>query len=339
MTKHQALRVACPRERNAQQPPKITATSHATTTQQTSAKALAYAFLERNKQRNDDEKNAVALTRKRECFDGGFVARVAGDNAPQIAQFQGPIIQATAPEHPPAIASLVSEYVATFRRTSYLSGRELREATEQLVRLGRNIDRLAPGFDWPAIWEREGALLAADPSAAWSDDAREAIAWLESLDVATVPPFIIAPEWPVPYPANLLMKLRAGIAQGPGGPHARQVMADLLRVMAAAKAAIASGQRLSPAQVIHGTGPTTRAAIALEWDKETTRRLVWLKTLTLENLPKAPFRFGAVDVADAGLWLARMKTDAAAGPGGPRARSGALQADVARLELMIGEME
>lgn len=183
-----------------------------------------------------------------------------------------------------------------------------------------------------------GVIKAVSPMVEWPKEAQEAIAWLEELDVTTVPPFLISPSWPVLSPGSFFERLRRDVDQGPRGPHAQQVASDLQRVMVATQEAIASGRRPTPAQLIHGSTQPTRATIKHEWDAETDRRIVWLDTVTL---PPTPFAFGSRGrVADADAFLRGLRTSITQGPDGPRARTGAIQADLALLErIVVGHKE
>ena len=58
----------------------------------------------------------------------------------------------------------------------------------------------------------------------------------------------------------------------------------------------------------------------------------WIGSITIDALPSAPFESGAGGrVIDAAKWLASLQSDARGGPKSPRAKYGALQADLRRV--------
>lgn len=72
----------------------------------------------------------------------------------------------------------------------------------------------------------------------------------------------------------------------------------------------------------------------LSWDPETSRLLEWFRTAVL---PPGPFALApAVTVADSALFRRSLEADIAAGPNGTRARYGALQKDLRRLQGLFG---
>lgn len=77
------------------------------------------------------------------------------------------------------------------------------------------------------------------------------------------------------------------------------------------------------------------ALVGPDWDAETARIIEWFKTT---SPPSEPFElFSHVKVIHPGRWWKNLKADIAAGPKGPRARYGALQADLKRLaEILEG---
>ncbi len=67
------------------------------------------------------------------------------------------------------------------------------------------------------------------------------------------------------------------------------------------------------------------------WDAETTRRIAWLREATLPM--DRPFRLmPGVTISDPALFFAALFFDIAEGPKGSRARYGALQGDLRRIE-------
>ena len=76
------------------------------------------------------------------------------------------------------------------------------------------------------------------------------------------------------------------------------------------------------------------ALVGAEWDAETTRNIEWF---LVTPPPVEPFElFPHVKVIHPGRWWHCLKGDIAAGPKGPRARYGALQADLKRLAKILG---
>ena len=76
------------------------------------------------------------------------------------------------------------------------------------------------------------------------------------------------------------------------------------------------------------------ALVGAEWDAETTRIIEWFQAT---EPPTEPFElFPHVKVIHPGRWWKTLKTDIAAGPKGPRARYGAIQADLKRLAEILG---
>jgi len=58
----------------------------------------------------------------------------------------------------------------------------------------------------------------------------------------------------------------------------------------------------------------------------------WVQTVTPDMLPAAPFAASdGVTVLDSGLWLESVQAEARCGPAGPRAKYGAIQADMRRI--------
>ena len=65
------------------------------------------------------------------------------------------------------------------------------------------------------------------------------------------------------------------------------------------------------------------------WDRETRRLVAWFRSA---SLPAQAFKLGpGLSVADARRFYLSLQQDIAAGPLGPRARTGALQADLRAL--------
>ncbi len=72
----------------------------------------------------------------------------------------------------------------------------------------------------------------------------------------------------------------------------------------------------------------------LAWDEETARLIEWFMRTPP---PAKPFELcRGVVILKPALWWASLKRDIADGPGGPRARHGALQADLRRLARVMG---
>lgn len=261
-----------------------------------------------------------------------ITAQSAAPERHQSSTEEAPEATSPAPEST-ELERQVGIYLSTFRRVSYLQGQELREASGRLASLSHKINQLDPGFDWHGVWKREAVIDPQPAGTEWPDDAREAIAWLEELDVTTVPPFLISPSWPVPYPVSFFERLRRDVARGPRGPHAQQVAMDLQRVLVATREAIASGRRPSPAQLLHGSTQPTKTTTKHGWDAETNRRIAWLTSITP---PAEPFRLDHQrTVALPASFIERLLQEVAMGPDSPRARTGAMQSDLAALELAL----
>ena len=74
----------------------------------------------------------------------------------------------------------------------------------------------------------------------------------------------------------------------------------------------------------------------VEWDPQTHCRIAWLMTLVPADLPNAGFQLDLHrKVSDPERFLARLSEEAARGPLSPRARAGAFQQDLAKLESVI----
>lgn len=72
------------------------------------------------------------------------------------------------------------------------------------------------------------------------------------------------------------------------------------------------------------------------WVGRDAELMAWAAGLSVEDLPAAPFTLRPGHVVQGGaLWLASLQADVAAGPRGPRARTGALQGDVATLRGLV----
>lgn len=70
-----------------------------------------------------------------------------------------------------------------------------------------------------------------------------------------------------------------------------------------------------------------------EWDAETKKNILWFKMGP--KLPDAPFSVeSGVTVLDKKKFLAAIEDDIAHGPGGPRALTGAIQSDLAKLRKL-----
>ena len=68
----------------------------------------------------------------------------------------------------------------------------------------------------------------------------------------------------------------------------------------------------------------------LAWDEETARLIEWFMRTPP---PSRPFEIcGGVVIANPALWWTALMRDIAEGPKGPRARYGAVQSDLQRLE-------
>jgi hypothetical protein len=59
---------------------------------------------------------------------------------------------------PSDLDGLLSDYLSWFRQVNGLCGPELRSAADRILELAREIDRLAPGFDWQDLWRQEGVI-------------------------------------------------------------------------------------------------------------------------------------------------------------------------------------
>lgn len=245
--------------------------------------------------------------------------------------FASPILSATVPafaEYPLEVAPLVREYRDTFRRVGYLSGPELKAASDRILELGKRIRRLDPGFDWPALWGEEGALPPGDPAATWETATLNRIEWLSTLDVEGLKAFRLPSGRWVANPSAYVGALRRDVARGPGNPHAGQVAADL-RGLAIAL----TGPEAAPAHPCKAE-PFTFHGGAREWDPETEGLIAWLAIAPVpaERFQLDPWRV----VSDPAAFVAGLKAAIAQGPDGPRARTGSLQDD---LRCYRGAME
>lgn len=70
-----------------------------------------------------------------------------------------------------------------------------------------------------------------------------------------------------------------------------------------------------------------------EWDAETKKNILWFKMGP--KLPDAPFQVQpGCTVMDKEKFLAAVAQDIEHGPGGPRARTGAIQSELAQLRKL-----
>ncbi len=62
----------------------------------------------------------------------------------------------------------------------------------------------------------------------------------------------------------------------------------------------------------------------------------WIQSVTADQLPDAPFRVNHyTTVVDSGKWLAKIQEEAKDGMEHPRARRGALQREIERIQDLI----
>lgn len=62
----------------------------------------------------------------------------------------------------------------------------------------------------------------------------------------------------------------------------------------------------------------------------------WIQSVTADQLPDAPFRVNHyTTVVDSGKWLAKIQEEARDGLEHPRARRGALQREIERIQDLI----
>lgn len=82
------------------------------------------------------------------------------------------------------------------------------------------------------------------------------------------------------------------------------------------------------------TSPGTQAGRRREWPPEIAAEY---EAILAAPLPPAPFALDGLHktVTDAGRFLAALRRDVAMGPDGPRARTGALQADLEALAEVV----
>lgn len=85
--------------------------------------------------------------------------------------------------------------------------------------------------------------------------------------------------------------------------------------------------------------PTQSFPPVLGWPEGVAELVAWADGLEADDLPPAPFALRpGIKVSASALWLASLREDIAAGPRGPRARTGALQDDLRALREAIAAL-
>lgn len=70
-----------------------------------------------------------------------------------------------------------------------------------------------------------------------------------------------------------------------------------------------------------------------------TEHFAWVQTVTVDQLPPAPIRFGYCTVLDPAKWLAKIQRDAKEGRNAAREQHGAVTEDIQTIKGLIqGDM-